>query len=99
VATRSGADSHLAAALTELMRAMCQLSRVGSNLNQVARAVNAVAAAADGHQDDRDVAQLLARLAAVTRPLPALCAEFLEVAVLARDALVAVNRAAKRRRQ
>ncbi len=97
--TRSGAETYAEAALVALMRVQADLGRIGSNLNQVARAANAVAATAEGRQGDPDATRLLARLAAVTRPLPALVDELREGSIQARDALVAVSSAASRRRR
>ncbi len=97
--TRSGAETYAEAALVALMRVQADLGRIGSNLNQVARAANAVAATADGRQDDPDATRLLARFAAVTRPLPALVDELREASIQARDTLVAVSSAARRRRR
>jgi hypothetical protein len=95
--TRSGADSYAEAALVALMRVQADLGRIGGNVNQVARAVNAVAAAA--RSEDPGAARLLARLAVVTGPLPALCEELRATAIATRDAVIAVSSAVRRRRR
>jgi hypothetical protein len=95
--TQSGADTYTEAALVALMRAQADLGRIGNNLNQVARAVNGVIAAA--RSEDPSLARLLARLAAATGPLPALCEDLRAAAIATRDAVIAVSSAVRRRRR
>lgn len=86
------------AALLQLMTTQRQLRGIGTNLNQIAKAVNSVLAQ---HGDSHDAGELLALLAAVVAPLPALVDDARDTRVRADKAVVEVmtTRTRSQRRQ